>query len=215
MWGEAAPSGVPSVWLQLRGCWAHHPSPVLGQHGPPAPAGWDKAPPARVSREVANLEQEGNHLSLFLAATLVSGPTLQRDGENVKKFSTTISFPPPPPIIFLSGRKRPQILKRDNSPRLYSLWENMIRRSLGANLKSDLSPKATSAYSHCPFAAKRAQETSGWQHTGLFVDMSRAGPQPGSLQGRSCPRQVISCRTMHTTLECLRYVLWCVLARKQ
>lgn len=121
---------APPQWK----CWAHHRSPVLGQHGPPGPAGWGTAPPARVNREVANESGEGIICLYFLLPRWSLGSHCRERWRKCEEILHHHSPPPRPPIIFLSGRKRPHILKHDNSPRLYNLWKNMIRRSLGANL---------------------------------------------------------------------------------
>lgn len=53
---------APPQW----GCCAHHRSLALGQHGPPGPAGWGKAPPARVNREIASESRKGIICLYFL-----------------------------------------------------------------------------------------------------------------------------------------------------
>lgn len=77
-------------------------------------------PAKRGSREG---EQGGDGLSSFLAAMFGSGLTLQRAGENAEKAPTPFTHTHTSQIIFLSGRKRPQILRHDDSAGLYSIWK--------------------------------------------------------------------------------------------
>lgn len=94
------------------------------------PVGWGEGLPAWVNREAVNESGEG----IICLSVLLPCLALRSRCREMEKMRRNPHPTPPPPVIFLSGRKCPQILKHGDSTGLYSLWTKMMRRCLGDNL---------------------------------------------------------------------------------
>ena len=135
--GEAAPSGVPRFRPRLDESAGHIATALCqgrtalrGRQGAMAAGELGQSPACPGKQGRRQGEQGGDHLSLFLLLHLALGSCCRE----TEKMQRNPHAPSPPPIIFLSGRKCPEILKHYNSAGLYSLWKKMIRRCLGENL---------------------------------------------------------------------------------